>query len=46
MADCQVLCELLGLSNIHVLSYEIIGNERIEVQIRFNLEATLCPDCQ
>ena len=46
MADCQMLCELLGLPNIHVLGYQIVGNERIEVQIRSSLEAALCPDCQ
>ena len=46
MADCQMLCELLGLPNIDVLGYQIVGNERIEVQIRSSLEAALCPDCQ
>jgi transposase len=46
MADCQILGELLGLPNVSVLGYQIIGNERIEVQIRSSLEAALCPDCQ
>lgn len=46
MADCQLLGELLGLPNIQVLSYQIIGTERIEVQMRSRLGAALCPDCQ
>ena len=46
MADSQMLGELLGLPNVSVLGYQIIGNERIEVQIRSSLEAALCPDCQ
>lgn len=46
MADCQMLCELLGLPNIQVLGYQIVGHERIEVQICSSLEAALCPDCQ
>jgi transposase len=46
MADYQMLGELLGLPNVRVLGYQIIGNERIEVQIRSSLEVALCPDCQ
>lgn len=46
MADYQMLGELLGLPNVNVLNYQIIGGERIEVQIRSSLEAGLCPDCQ
>lgn len=46
MADCHMLCELLGLPHIQVLGYQIVGHERIEVQIRSRLEAALCPDCQ
>jgi transposase len=46
MADCQLLGELVGLPNVQVLSYQLIGTERIEVQIRSSLEAALCPDCQ
>jgi hypothetical protein len=46
MADYQMLGELLGLPNVSVLGYQIIGNERIEVQIRSSLEAALCPECQ
>jgi transposase len=42
MADYQ----MLGLPNVSVLKYQIIGSERIEVQIRSSLEAALCPDCQ
>jgi transposase len=45
MAAYQMLGELLGLPNIHVLGYQISGNERIEVQIRSSLEAALCPEC-
>jgi transposase len=46
MADYQMLGELLGLPNVSVLGFQIRGNERIEVQIRSNLAAALCPDCQ
>jgi transposase len=46
MADYQMLSELLGLPNVDVLNYQMIGSERIEVQIRSNLEAALCPACQ
>lgn len=46
MADYQMLGELLGLPHVSVLGYQIVGNERIEVQIRSSLEAALCPDCQ
>lgn len=46
MADYQMMGELLGLPHVSVLGYQIIGNERIEVQIRSSLEAALCPDCQ
>lgn len=46
MADYQMLGELLGLPNINVLDYKLIGTERIEVQIRSSLAVAVCPDCQ
>lgn len=46
MADYQMLGELLGLPNVNVLGYQLIGHERIEVQICSSLAAALCPDCQ
>jgi len=46
MGDYQMLGELLGLPTVSVLGYQLIGNERIEVQICSSLEAALCPDCQ
>jgi len=46
MADYQMLGDLLGLPNVSVLNYQIMGNARIEVQISSSLEAALCPDCQ
>jgi len=46
MTDYQILGELLGLRNVSVLNYQIMGSERIEVQICSSLEAALCPDCQ
>lgn len=46
MADYQILGELLGLPNVTVLDYQVIGHARIEVQIRSSLAAALCPACQ
>jgi transposase len=46
MADYQMLGELLGLPNVSVLGYQMLGSERIEVQIRSSLEAAWCPECQ
>jgi transposase len=45
MADYQMLSELLGLPHVTVLGYQLNGSEGIEVQIRSNLAAALCPDC-
>jgi transposase len=46
MADYQMLGELLDLPNVNVLDYQLIGHERIEVQIRSSLAAAVCLDCQ
>jgi len=46
MVDCQLLGELLGLPNVTVLGYQLMGSARIEVQIGSSLEAAVCPDCQ
>lgn len=46
MADYQILSELLGLPHVTVLGYQLKGPARIEVQIRSNLAAALCPDCE
>ncbi len=46
MADYQILDELLGLSNVTVVSYQVFSAERIEVRIKSSLDAAVCPDCQ
>ena len=46
MADYQMLSDLLGLSNMKAVSYQITSDERIEVFIESSLEAAVCPDCQ
>jgi transposase len=46
MADYQMLGELLGLPNVTVLGYQMVGRERIEVQVGSSLAAAVCPECQ
>lgn len=46
MADYSVLTELLNLSNIKVVHYQLVGPNRINLFIEPTLEMALCPDCQ
>jgi hypothetical protein len=46
MADYQMLGELLGLSNVTVLGYQMVGRDRIEVQVGSSLAAAVCPKCR
>ncbi len=46
MANYQIPNELLGLPNVKAVSYQIAGDERIEVFIESSLEAAVCPECQ
>ena len=46
MANYQIPSELLGLPNVKAVSYQITGDERIEVFIESSLEAGVCPECQ
>jgi transposase len=46
MAEYPLLTELLGLSNVRVIHYQLVGSERIDVFVESTLEAAICPDCQ
>ena len=46
MANYQIPNELLGLPNVKAVSYQIAGDERIEVFIESSLGAGVCPECQ
>jgi len=45
MADYAVLTELLNLSNVKVVHYQLVGQDRINLFIEPTLEMALCPDC-
>ncbi len=45
MADYSDLTELLNLSNVKVVHYQLIGQNRINLFIEPILEMALCPDC-
>ena len=46
MANYQIPNELLGLPNVKAVSYQITGDELIEVFIESSLGAGVCPECQ
>ena len=46
MPDYQLLTELLGLPNVRVTHYQLVGAERINLFIESTLPAALCPECQ
>ena len=46
MADYSVLTELLNLSNVKVVHYQLVGQNRINLFVESTLEMALCPDCQ
>lgn len=45
MADYSVLTELLNLSNIKVVHYQLVGQECIHLFVEPTLEMALCPEC-
>ena len=46
MSDHQLLTELLGLHQVRVTHYELLGRERIHLSVESTVEAAVCPDCQ
>lgn len=46
MPDDQLLTELLGLPQVLVTHYELLGRERIRLSVESTVEAAVCPDCQ
>ncbi len=46
MPDYQLLTELLGLPQVRVRHYELIGRDRIQLSVESTVEAAVCPDCQ
>lgn len=46
MADYTVLTELLNLSNIKVVHYQLVGPNCINLFVEPTLEMALCPQCQ
>jgi len=45
MADYHVLTELLNLTNVKVVHYQLIGQNRINLFVEPMLETAICPDC-
>jgi len=46
MPDDQLLTELLGLPQVRVTRYELLGRDRIWLSVESTVEAAVCPDCQ
>jgi len=46
MPDHQLLTELLGLPQVRVTRYELLGRDRIQLAVESSVEAAVCPDCQ
>jgi len=46
MAEYPVLTELLNLSNVKVVHYQLVGQNRINLFIESILPTALCPECQ
>ena len=46
MSESHLLTQLLDLPNVRVIAYDLIGSERLHVQIESTLEAGVCPACQ
>ena len=46
MADYPVLTELLNLSNVKVVHYQLIGQNRIHLFVEPTLEMAICPECK
>lgn len=46
MTDYPLLAELLGLPNVHVTHYQLVGPDRINLFVESTAEAAVCPTCQ
>ena len=46
MSDDSLLTELLGLPNLRVTQYDLIGQEQLRLVVESTLEAAICPTCQ
>jgi len=46
MADYSILTELLNLSNVKVVHYQLVGPNRINLFVESTLPTALCPNCQ
>jgi len=46
MADYSILTELLNLSNVKVMHYQLVGPSRINLYVESILPTALCPNCQ
>jgi transposase len=46
MPDYQLLTELLGLPQVRVTHYELLGRDYIRLAVESTVEAAVCPDCQ
>lgn len=45
MADYSLLTELLNLSNVKVVHYQLVGPSRINLFVESTLPTALCPNC-
>lgn len=46
MQNYQVLSDLLGLMNVQVTKYQLVGDYQINLFIQSTAKAALCPHCQ
>jgi transposase len=46
MAEYPVLTELLNLSNVKVVHYQLVGPSRINLFVEPTLEMAICPECK
>lgn len=46
MPDYQLLTELLGLPNVRVTHYQLVGAGQINLFVESTLPAAVCPECQ
>lgn len=46
MAEYPELTELLNLTNLKVVHYQLVGQNRINLFVEPTLDMALCPDCQ
>jgi transposase len=46
MAEYPELTQLLNLTNLKVVHYQLVGQDRINLFVEPTLDIALCPDCQ